>query len=118
APTSSPTARRARPRGGEPPASPISSTARVSPDRQRARRRGRDGALLRLGLSLALTLLLVAATPLTREAGLLADLEARSLDARFRLRGPKPPGTDIALIMIDERTVQAYGRWPLPRERL
>lgn len=60
----------------------------------------------------------MAATPLTRESGLLADLEARSLDARFRLRGPKPPGTDIALIMIDERTVQAYGRWPLPRERL
>lgn len=90
----------------------------MCPDRPRRRTRGRDRPVLRLGVSLALTLLIVVATPLTREAGLLADLEARSLDARFRLRGAKPPGPDVALLMIDEKTVQAYGRWPLPRERL
>ncbi len=42
-------------------------------------------------------------------------LETGSLDLRFRLRGPKPPGRDIAIIQVDDRSLAALGRWPLSR---
>jgi adenylate cyclase len=44
---------------------------------------------------------------------LLRGLETASLDVRFRLRGTVPPGPEIAVVMVDDRSINALGRWPL-----
>ncbi|MCX7597413.1 MAG: adenylate/guanylate cyclase domain-containing protein [Armatimonadetes bacterium] len=49
---------------------------------------------------------------------LVAEAEMRSLDWRFSLRGPRPPGADIALVAVDDASLARVGRWPWPRARL
>ncbi|HEY1798345.1 MAG TPA: adenylate/guanylate cyclase domain-containing protein [Stellaceae bacterium] len=46
-------------------------------------------------------------------APVLRGLETSSLDLRFRLRGTVPPGQEIALVMVDDKSIDALGRWPL-----
>ena len=45
----------------------------------------------------------------------LRRLELAALDAQMRLRGVRAPGPEIALVMIDDRTVAELGQWPPPR---
>jgi adenylate cyclase len=45
----------------------------------------------------------------------LDNIEQRTLDARFRLRGTRPIDDRIAIIGIDEKTLQKVGAWPIPR---
>src|SRR5579871_4266903 len=47
---------------------------------------------------------------------LVTDYELRTLDARFRFRGPRPVDKNIALVVIDQQTVNQY-HWPFPRFR-
>lgn len=44
----------------------------------------------------------------------LENVEARSLDARFQFRGPVKPGPEIAIVAIDQKTIDRLG-WPFPR---
>ena len=48
----------------------------------------------------------------------LRRLEVAVLDLEVRLRGPLPPGREIVVVMIDDRSVDALGSWPVPREKL
>lgn len=48
----------------------------------------------------------------------LEEIEATTLDWRFRLRGPLPPPDQVAIIAVDDRTLAKLGRWPLPRATL
>jgi len=50
--------------------------------------------------------------------GVLAEIEGRSLDWRFRLRGPQSPPESVAIVAVDDRTLAALGRFPLPRATL
>ncbi|MBV8778963.1 MAG: adenylate/guanylate cyclase domain-containing protein [Alphaproteobacteria bacterium] len=45
----------------------------------------------------------------------LRILETGSLDLRFRLRGVKEPGREVAVVLVDDRSLAALGRWPLSR---
>jgi adenylate cyclase len=45
----------------------------------------------------------------------IRGLETASLDLRFRLRGARPPAADVALVTVDDRSLQTLGRWPLSR---
>jgi adenylate cyclase len=45
----------------------------------------------------------------------LQDIEQRSLDLRFALRGSREPDPDIVIVDIDEKTLQKIGSYPLPR---
>ncbi len=45
----------------------------------------------------------------------LHDIELKTVDARFRLRGPRAVSGDVVLAVIDSRSVDALGRWPWPR---
>jgi adenylate cyclase len=47
--------------------------------------------------------------------GPLHILETGSLDLRFRARGPEAPGNNIAIVLVDDRSLAALGRWPLNR---
>lgn len=68
---------------------------------------------------LTLVLLLPAFLALLHAAGpepaILRDLETQTLDWRYRIRGPIPPGKDVLLAMIDDPTLAALGGWPLDR---
>jgi len=52
-----------------------------------------------------------------REAALvfLQDIERRSLDLRFGLRGPRPADPRIVIVGLDEKTLDEVGEFPLPR---
>jgi adenylate cyclase len=45
----------------------------------------------------------------------LRILETGSLDLRFRLRGAEPPGNEVAVVLVDDRSLAALGRWPPSR---
>ena len=49
-------------------------------------------------------------------AALLENLERESVDQRFSLRGSQPPGSEIVIVGIDQKTMEELGvRPPLPR---
>ena len=45
-------------------------------------------------------------------------IEAQSLNLRFLARGPVAPGSDVALVMIDDASVARLGQWPFSRDRM
>ena len=45
----------------------------------------------------------------------LRVLETASLDLRFRLRGAEAPGDEVVVVLVDDRSLAALGRWPLSR---
>ena len=45
----------------------------------------------------------------------LENIEARSLDARFNLRGERPHDQNIVIVGLDEKTLQRVGAFPIPR---
>ncbi len=45
----------------------------------------------------------------------LRGAETASLDLRFRIRGVRAPTTAIAIVMVDDKSLDALGRWPLSR---
>lgn len=47
----------------------------------------------------------------------LRELETTVFDLQLRLRGTLPPGPEIALVVVDEKSLAALGRWPLSRGR-
>src|SRR5919201_4096891 len=47
---------------------------------------------------------------------LLRPLELQTIDARFTLRGTRPPPPDVVVVDIDDVTFQQLGlQWPFPR---
>ncbi len=47
---------------------------------------------------------------------LFESLEKKLYDFHFVLRGPLPPSEDIVLLTVDERALEALGRWPWSRD--
>jgi adenylate cyclase len=45
----------------------------------------------------------------------LNNVEQRTLDSRFRMRGRRPADDRIVIVGIDEKTLQKVGAWPIPR---
>ena len=45
----------------------------------------------------------------------LRGLETATLDLRFRVRGPRPPEPQTAVVLIDDKSLERFGRWPLSR---
>jgi len=48
----------------------------------------------------------------------LEFMELKTYDLRFISRGPLKPRGEIALIVIDEKSLDELGRWPWPRSLL
>ncbi len=45
----------------------------------------------------------------------LGDIELRTLDTRFLLRGARDPGKGVVIVAIDQKSQDVFGRWPFPR---
>jgi adenylate cyclase len=43
------------------------------------------------------------------------DIELKTVDARFRLRGVQPVSGEVVIATVDQHSVDALGRWPWPR---
>lgn len=74
----------------------------------------RRALLVTLGLGLAASLLAVALVA----SGVVAPVEGVAVDAFMRLRGPRPADCRVAVCLIDEGSIDRYGRWPWPRTLL
>ena len=72
--------------------------------------RGVRETVLSLGVAAAVLLPLTVLDP-----GPLRILETASLDLRFRLRGIETPGPEVAVVLVDDRSLATFGRWPLSR---
>ena len=66
-----------------------------------------------------ISLTLYAATYLRSDPGpffqLLKNIELKTLDVRFQLRGPRRPGPAVVIVGIDQKSQDLLGRWPFPR---
>jgi adenylate cyclase len=49
------------------------------------------------------------------EAPAFRALETWSLDMRLRIEGGRAPGPEVALVLVDDRSLAALGRWPFSR---
>jgi serine phosphatase RsbU (regulator of sigma subunit)/CHASE2 domain-containing sensor protein len=67
------------------------------------------------GISVALVCWLAVTVLYLLGAFETADLKL--LDWRYRVRGPRAASDRIALVEIDDATIEAYGNWPLPRDQ-
>ena len=45
----------------------------------------------------------------------LGNIELKTLDMRFKLRGPRLPGPAVVIVAIDQKSQDTLGRWPFPR---
>ncbi|MBI2254437.1 MAG: adenylate/guanylate cyclase domain-containing protein [Proteobacteria bacterium] len=72
-----------------------------------------------VGLALALVIgVTVGWLHLSSDPWLEGLDQGATLDWRFRLRGPKAPPNDIAVIVVDDRSLAKIGQWPWPRAKL
>lgn len=72
-----------------------------------------SGAIFLLSLGLYVPLYFVSHPhPLLR---FLYDIELRTLDMRFQLRGRTEPGQNVVIVAIDQKSQDVLGRWPFPR---
>src|SRR5262245_56831174 len=73
------------------------------------------------GLALALSLLVALGYVALRDSPTASSIEGQTLTWRFTLRQqlePAPAPAQVAIAAIDNRTVEATRRWPLPRRTL
>ncbi|HEX8925901.1 MAG TPA: CHASE2 domain-containing protein [Terriglobales bacterium] len=75
-------------------------------------RRHNSEELLLLSLMLFLISAILCSSQLARE------IDSRVRDGYVRLQPRSEPPSDIALVLIDDRSLQEYGRWPWSRELL
>jgi len=45
----------------------------------------------------------------------LANIELKTLDTRFQLRGTRAPGPAVVIVAIDQKSEDVLGHWPFPR---
>jgi adenylate cyclase len=80
--------------------------------------------LRRIDFAIAIIVTLVSVTVFYLVAGganlpgvsFLRNVEQRSLDARFELRGVRPHDDRIVIVGMDENTLHRIGAWPIPRD--
>ncbi len=48
---------------------------------------------------------------------LLYDIELKTLDMWFKIRGQRPPTSPIVIVTIDQKSQDVLGHWPFPRSQ-
>ncbi len=67
---------------------------------------------------LALNVVLLAFVALLSLTYPVEELSRRLEDEYFRLRAHQPTSSSVVLVLIDDSSLQRYGRWPWPRAQL
>src|SRR5439155_1739731 len=68
--------------------------------------------------SLTLAVLLLVVLLSLSGAPILDLIELKAYDLRFLSRGPRPPSPAVVMAAIDEKSLDAEGRWPWPRSKI
>ena len=76
--------------------------------RTSGQRRGRGVFFVAVGVGMTGLALLA------HGVGLLNDFERQTVDARFSIRGERPPG-NLVIVAIDDASLRRLPRWPFPR---
>jgi len=71
-----------------------------------------------LGLPLVLIMASVALLLALAQPDFLENIERKTLDERFVLRGPIPHDPHIVILAIDNASVTEVGRWPWSRDKI
>src|SRR5262252_4181829 len=66
----------------------------------------------------ALNLLLLALVAILSLTYPVEELNRRLGDAFFRLRAHQPTSPNVGMVLIDDASLERYGRWPWPRREL
>jgi serine phosphatase RsbU (regulator of sigma subunit) len=77
----------------------------------------RPAQRLGIGPGIAVALLCWGMLAALQLFGAFETLDLRLLDLRFQLRGERPASDRIAIVEIDDATIEDYKRWPLPRDQ-
>ncbi|MGQ9732897.1 MAG: CHASE2 domain-containing protein [Candidatus Zipacnadales bacterium] len=83
-----------------------------------ATRHRRNCLLITFGLT---TLAVLASLPWSERSvpgSMLHYLEMKSIDARFRQRGPRAAPVEVVIAAIDENAIREEGQWPWRRARM
>src|SRR5258708_6320361 len=48
---------------------------------------------------------------------IIQDIENKSIDFRFGVRGPRTPEAPVYIVAVDDKSLEEVGRWPWPRTR-
>ena len=67
-------------------------------------------------ISLLLTLFFMAVY--TTHVSFFETIELKALDLKFKTRGPRTPGSEVAIVAVDEKSLDEFGRWPWPRAKI
>ena len=69
-------------------------------------------------LLIALSLTLLTAWGYLTHSRLLEPIDRKLSDLFFVARGPVPADPNIVIVDVDEKSLQALGQWPWPRDRI
>ncbi|HVY54612.1 MAG TPA: CHASE2 domain-containing protein, partial [Thermodesulfobacteriota bacterium] len=69
-------------------------------------------------VSLTLCTILIVIALFLLKITILDLIELKTYDLRFLSRGPLPPAQAVVIAAIDEKSLDAEGRWPWPRSRI
>jgi adenylate cyclase len=72
-----------------------------------------SGAIFVLGVVLYSSIYIIPHPPALLQ--FMADIELKTLDTRFLLRGTQNPSSQIVIVAIDQKSEDTLGRWPFPR---
>ncbi len=75
----------------------------------------RTAMSLVLALAAAAVFVLIYMIEDVTRLNLLSNAETSLIDLRFRLRGPRTPSGEVAVVAIDSKSVAEIGRFPWPR---
>jgi adenylate cyclase len=81
----------------------------------RRRRTAWPRGLREAALALLIAVGLLALLTCAADWPVLRGLETASLDLRFRLRGALPAEPQTVIVLVDDKSLAALGRWPLSR---
>ncbi len=72
----------------------------------------------KLGRLLIPATLLLFCLLVVKDPVFFQELELKTLDLRFIMRGQEKPPGNVIIVAIDEKSVQTWGRWPPPRAKM
>jgi len=70
------------------------------------------------GYPLIITMSLLAFSMALIRPEFIEQIELKSLDERFKIRGPITPDQRVVIVAVDDNSLSKVGRWPWPRDKI
>jgi len=70
------------------------------------------------GYPMIVTMALLAFSTALIRPDFIEQIELKSLDQRFKIRGPIVPDSRVVIVAVDDKSLSKVGRWPWPRDKI